>query len=162
MEDDDTVPDTREMTILKKGEQFDRVGPETGRCVGKVGEDGSCAKIEERSIPYYFSGDDIEKEPSYHRYEARQDFTRENMERAIEESSYSSKRKESMKRVLSRYYEKNSERYAPELNTEEMDGLTTGEIAPMFGKPGGGMQHDMPFNMEELKELKLIEEVEIV
>ncbi len=43
-----------------------------------------------------------------------------------------------------------------------MDGLTTGEIALMFGKPGGGMQHDMPFNMEELKELKLIEELEIV
>ncbi|MDE6232085.1 MAG: hypothetical protein K2M60_01880, partial [Lachnospiraceae bacterium] len=42
----------------------------------------------ERSIPYYFSGDYIEKEPSYHRYEAQQDFTKENMERAIQESCY--------------------------------------------------------------------------
>ena len=155
-EDDDTVPDTREMTILKKGEQFDRVGPETGRCVGKVGSDGSCAKIEERSIPYYFSGDDVEKEPSYHRYEAQQDFTRENMERAIEESKlFSQRQKKDMKDRLDAYYAIHEKRYG------KGDGLTTGEIAPMFGKKGGGIQHDMPFNMKELDKMKMIDEVKI-
>ncbi|MBD5135752.1 MAG: TNT domain-containing protein [Lachnospiraceae bacterium] len=153
-EDDDTVPDTREMTILKKGEQFDRVGPETGRCVGKVGSDGSCAKIEERSIPYYFSGDDVEKEPSYHRYEARQDFTRENLERAIDETEfYTDLQKEQMKESLSKYYDYSHKKYG------EGDGLTTGKIAPMFGKSGGGMQHDMPFSMDVLQDLGMISAV---
>lgn len=67
-----------------------------------------------------------------------------------------------MKRELSRYYEKHNERYAPGLSPKEMDGLTTGEIAPMFGKTGGGMQHDMPFTMKELKVLKLIKDVKMM
>lgn len=41
------------------------------------------------------------------------------------------------------------------------DGLTTGEIAQMFGKPGGGIQHDVPFNMKELCKMNMIKKVKI-
>ena len=60
-----------------------------------------------------------------------------------------------MRKKLEKYYTDSEKKYGGE------DGLTTGEIAPMFGKKGGGMQHDMPFNMKELKRLKMIKKVKI-
>ena len=51
------------------GTVFDRLGSPYGKCVGQVNEDGSCAKVSQRSIPYYFEGDDATQQASYHRYD---------------------------------------------------------------------------------------------
>ena len=155
----DTVPETRTMEVMKEGQQFDRVGPPSGRCTGAVGEDGSCATVKERSIPYHFTEDDITKEPSYHRYQAEQDFTKENLANAIDNSMYSDDKKAEMHANLDRYYEN-----AQAKGYGDGDGLATGEIAPMFedttGATGGGKQYDMPLSMEELENIGMISEVE--
>ena len=155
----DTVPETRTMEVMKEGQQFDRVGPPSGRCTGAVGEDGSCATVKERSIPYHFTEDDITKETSYHRYQAEQDFTKENLANAIDNSMYSDDKKAEMHANLDRYYEN-----AQAKGYGDGDGLATGEIAPMFedttGATGGGKQYDMPLSMEELENIGMISEVE--
>ena len=155
----DTVPETRTMEVMKGGQQFDRVGPPSGRCTGAVGEDGSCATVKERSIPYHFTEDNITKEPSYHRYQAEQDFTKENLANAIDNSMYSDDKKAEMHANLDRYYEN-----AQAKGYGDGDGLATGEIAPMFedttGATGGGKQYDMPLSMEELENIGMISEVE--
>ena len=156
----DTVPETRTMEVMKEGQQFDRVGPPSGRCTGAVGEDGSCATVKERSIPYHFTEEDITKEPSYHRYQAEQDFTKENLTNAIDNSMmYSDDKKVEMHINVDRYYEN-----AQVKGYGDGDGLATGEIAPMFedttGATGGGKQYDMPLSMEELENIGMISEVE--
>ena len=154
----DTVPESRKMEILHEGQQFDRVGAPSGRCTGAVGEDGSCATVKERSIPYHFTEDDITQEPSYHRYEAEQDFTRENLSNAIDNSMYSDEKKAEMHANLDKYYEN-----AQAKGYGNGDGLASGEIAPMFeettGATGGGKQYDMPFSMEELDDIGMISEI---
>ena len=154
----DTVPESRKMEILHEGQQFDRVGAPSGRCTGAVGEDGSCATVKERSIPYHFTEDDITQEPSYHRYEAEQDFTRENLSNAIDNSMYSDEKKVEMHANLDKYYEN-----AQAKGYGNGDGLASGEIAPMFeettGATGGGKQYDMPFSMEELDDIGMISEI---
>lgn len=154
----DTVPSTRKMEVLKEGQQFDRVGAPTGRCTGAVDESGNCATIKERSIPYHFTESDITKEPSYHRYEAEQDFTKENINNAIDNSSFSDDKRQEMHDKVDAYYEK-SERNG----YGSGDGLATGEIAPMFedttGATGGGKQYDMPLNMNELEDIGMISEI---
>lgn len=67
------------MKVLGKDAVFDRVGSPYGKCVGEVGADGSCATVDQRSIPYYFEESDITKEPSYHRYVVKEDFTKDNI-----------------------------------------------------------------------------------
>ena len=156
----DTVPETRTMEVMKEGQQFDRVGPPSGRCTGAVGEDGSCATVKEHSIPYHFTEEDITKEPSYHRYQAEQDFTKENLTNAIDNSMmYSDDKKVEMHTNVDRYYEN-----AQVKGYGDGDGLATGEIAPMFedttGATGGGKQYDMPLSMEELENIGMISEVE--
>ncbi len=154
----DTVPESRKMEVLHEGQQFDRVGPPSGRCTGAVGEDGSCATIKERSIPYHFTEGDITQEPSYHRYEAEQDFTKENLSNAIDNSMYSDEKKAEMHANLDRYYDN-----AQAKGYGDGDGLASGEIAPMFedttGATGGGKQYDMPFSMEELEDIGMISEI---
>ena len=155
----DTVPETRTMEVVKEGQQFDRVGPPSGRCTAAVGEDGSCATAKERSVPYHLTEDDITKEPSYHRYQAEQDFTRENLANAIDNSIYDDVKKADMHANLNYYYKK-----AQVKGYGDGDGLATGEIAPMFedtvGATGGGKQYDMPLSMEELGDIGMISEVE--
>lgn len=63
--DVDTVPESREMKVMQAGDQFDRVGPPSGKCVGEVNSDGICATREQRSIPYHFNEESIADEPSY-------------------------------------------------------------------------------------------------
>ncbi|MDE5781642.1 MAG: hypothetical protein K2I03_09245 [Lachnospiraceae bacterium] len=65
---------------------------------------------------------------------------------------YSDKQKADMLETLVQYYDYNKSKYG------EGDGLTTGEIAPMFGKTGG-IQHDMMFNMIVLQNLGMISAV---
>ncbi|MDE6253221.1 MAG: TNT domain-containing protein [Lachnospiraceae bacterium] len=74
--------------------------------------------------------------------------------RAIDETEfYTDLQKEQMKESLSKYYDYSHKKYG------EADGLTTGKIAPMFGKTGGGIQHDMPFSMDVLQDLVMISAV---
>lgn len=154
----DTVPESRKMEVLHEGQQFDRVGPPSGRCTGAVGEDGSCATIKERSVPYHFTEEDITKEPSYHRYIAEQDFTKENLSNAIDNSMYTDEKKAEMHQNLDRYYSN-----AISNGYGDGDGLASGKIAPMFedttGSTGGGKQFDMPFSMDELEDIGMISEV---
>ena len=135
-----TVEGTREMKVLGKDAVFDRVGSPYGKCVGEVGADGSCATVDQRSIPYYFEESDITKEPSYHRYVVKEDFTKDNIYKKIEET-------------VDEYYNKNTPYYG------DNDGLAYGEIAPMFDGTGGGYQYDMPLNMNQLIAIKMIEEI---
>ena len=156
--DVDTVPETRTMKVLKEGEQFDRVGYPSGRCVGEVNADGSCSTAKQRSTPYHFTKENISDEPSYHRYEALQDFTRDNIEKAIDNSSlYTDEQKAGMHKQVDDYYNKKHEKYG------DGDGLAYGEIAPMFedttGSTGGGHQYDMPLNMEQLYNIGMIDEI---
>ena len=58
------------------GTVFDRLGSPYGKCVGQVNEDGSCAKVSQRSIPYYFEGDDATQQASYHRYVVKVEITK--------------------------------------------------------------------------------------
>lgn len=154
----DTVPESRKMEVLSAGQQFDRVGPPSGRCTGAVSEDGGCATVKERSIPYHFKEDNITQEPSYHRYEAEQDFTKKNLSNAIDNSMYTDEKKAQMHAELDRYYEN-----AQKKGYGDGDGLATGTIAPMFedttGATGGGKQYDMPFSMDELEDIGMISEV---
>ena len=154
----DTVPATRRMEVLSAGKQFDRVGLPSGRCTGAVNDDGSCATFKERSIPYHITEDDITKEPSYHRYEALQNFTKENLSKAIDNSDYSDEEKEIMHGKMDEYYADMKEK-----GCGDGDGLGTGKIAPMFevttGATGGGKQYDMPLNMTELEKIGMIKEV---
>lgn len=154
----DTVPATRHMEVLIAGKQFDRVGLPSGRCTGAVNDDGSCATFKERSIPYHITEDDITKEPSYHRYEALQNFTKENLSKAIDNSDYSDEEKEIMHGKMDEYYADMKDK-----GCGDGDGLGTGTIAPMFeettGATGGGKQYDMPLNMTELEKIGMIKEV---
>ncbi|MDE6253225.1 MAG: hypothetical protein K2M78_11455 [Lachnospiraceae bacterium] len=63
---------------------------------------------------------------------------------------YSDNQKADMLETLVQYYDYNKTKYG------EGDVLTTGEIALMFGKTGGVMQHNMPFNMIVLQNLGMI------
>ena len=148
-----TVEGTREMKVLGKDAVFDRVGSPYGKCVGEVGADGSCATVDQRSIPYYFEESDITKEPSYHRYVVKEDFTKDNIYKKIEESSLSDTEKKQLKETVDEYYNKNTPYYG------DNDGLAYGEIAPMFDGTGGGYQYDMPLNMNQLIAIGMIDEI---
>ena len=155
---DGTVPESREMKVMQVGDQFDRVGPPSGKCVGEVNSDGTCATREQRSIPYHLNEANITDEPSYHRYEAEQDFTKENLDNAIDNSSfYTDAQKAEMHQKVDDYYDRSHAKYG------DGDGLAYGEIAPMFedttGSTGGGYQYDMPLSMDELENIGMISEV---
>ena len=141
------------MKVLGKDAVFDRVGSPYGKCVGEVGADGSCATVDQRSIPYYFEESDITKEPSYHRYVVKEDFTKDNIYKKIEESSLSDTEKKQLKETVDEYYNKNTPYYG------DNDGLAYGEIAPMFDGTGGGYQYDMPLDMNDLYNIGMIDVV---
>ena len=89
-----------------------RVEPEAGKCVGLVSDYGSCAKIEERSIPYYFLGNDIEKELSYYQEWGGTGFyKRKYGESYSRVMLYSDKQKADMLETLVQYYDYNKSQY---------------------------------------------------
>ena len=61
-----------------------------------------------------------------------------------------------MKAAVNKYYDNKIPVYG---NNGNQDGLAYGEIASMFGEPGGGYQYDMPLNMNQLIAIKMIEEI---
>ena len=132
------------------GTVFDRLGSPYGKCVGQVNEDGSCAKVSQRSIPYYFEGDDATQQASYHRYVVKVEITKSNLESQIMESSLPAERKNKMIEAVNEYYDTKVPVYGKSGN---QDGLAYGEIASMFGEPGGGYQYDMPLNMNDLYDI---------
>ena len=52
-----------------------------------------------------------------------------------------------MKAAVNKYYDNKIPVYG---NNGNQDGLAYGEIASMFGEPGGGYQYDMPLDMNDL------------
>ena len=93
------------------------------------------------------------KEPSYHRYVVKEDFTKDNIYKKIEESSLSDTEKKQLKETVDEYYNKNTPYYG------DNDGLAYGEIAPMFDGTGGGYQYDMPLDMNDLYNIGMIDVV---
>lgn len=153
----ETVESTRTMKTMPVGTVFDRLGSPYGKCVGQVNEDGSCAKVSQRSIPYYFEGDDATQQASYHRYVVKVEITKSNLIEQIEKKASSVSEKERMKAAVNKYYDNKIPVYG---NNGNQDGLAYGEIASMFGEPGGGYQYDMPLNMNDLYDIGMIGIVE--
>lgn len=138
------------------GTVFDRLGSPYGKCVGQVNEDGSCAKVSQRSIPYYFEGDDATQQASYHRYVVKVEITKSNLIEQIEKKASSVSEKERMRAAVNKYYDNKIPVYG---NNGNQDGLAYGEIASMFGEPGGGYQYDMPLDMNDLYNIGMIDVV---
>lgn len=90
----------------------------------------------------------------------KEDFTKDNIYKKIEESSLSAAEKIQYKQNVDSYYAKKLPDYAKDsADDEENDGLAYGKIAPMFGETGGGYQYDMPLNMNQLISIGMIEEI---
>ena len=152
----ETEESTRTMKTMPVGTVFDRLGSPYGKCVGQVNEDGSCAKVSQRSIPYYFEGDDATQQASYHRYVVKVEITKSNLIEQIEKKASSVSEKERMKAAVNKYYDNKIPVYG---NNGNQDGLAYGEIASMFGEPGGGYQYDMPLDMNDLYNIGMIDVV---
>lgn len=61
-------------SIMRK-QEFDRVGPPSGRFLSPIKDDGQPETYMARAIPYYIPNeDDITSSPAYHRYVALQDY----------------------------------------------------------------------------------------
>ena len=61
-----------------------------------------------------------------------------------------------MKAAVNKYYDNKIPVYG---NNGNKDGLAYGEIASMFGEPGGGYQYDMPLDMNDLYNIGMIDVV---
>ena len=74
------------------------------------------------------------------------EITKSNLESQIMMmSSLPAERKNKMIEAVNEYYDTKVPVYGKEGGNQ--DGLAYGEIASMFGEPGGGYQYDMPLNM---------------
>jgi hypothetical protein len=83
----------------------------------------------------------------------KEDFTKDNIYKKIEESSLSDTEKKQLKETVDEYYNDKTPDYG------NNDGLAYGEIAPMFDGTGGGYQYDMPLNMNQLIAIGMIDEI---
>ena len=180
---DGAKPGTRHMETVKsegpdgKPTIIDRVGGENGNYFSPMGPDGEPYSLKKRAIGDYLPHEKLQDNDSYHQYEVKQDFTRDNFEKAINDTYDDPQEREFMKKRLDRYYDDachdtdtdnhDGEKYfdgAP----EHADGVKTGEIDQMFlkdgdeygkGTDGGGIQYITPFNAELLQEMGMIEEI---
>ncbi len=173
---------TRHMEIVRavgedgKPTLIDRIGAENGNYFSPMNPEGEPYSLKERGIGDYLPEKDIQENDSYHLYKVLKDFTRENFEKAIEETYQGDRRNEQMDRLYD-YYKvatKKSlkdghpdEKYC-NCSVDDADGVKTGEIDQMFlkdgdeygkGTDGGGMQYITPFSVDELKKMKMIEEI---
>ena len=83
----------------------------------------------------------------------KEDFTKDNIYKKIEESSLSDTEKKQLKETVDEYYNDKTPDYG------NNDGLAYGEIAPMFDGTGGGYQYDMPLDMNDLYNIGMIDVV---
>jgi len=173
---------TRHMEIVKaigkdgKPTLIDRVGSENGNYFSPMNDEGKPYSLKERAIGDYLPEENIQDNDSYHLYEVKQDFTRKNFIKAIK-NTYTGKEQRKLIIQLDDYYYdatrksvKNghpNEKYC-NCSIEEANGVKTGEIDQMFleddneygkGTDGGGIQYITPFNVEELKKMKMIKEI---
>lgn len=174
---DGGAPGSRHMETPAKGEIIDRIGAPNGNYFAAMKEDGTPLSLEERAIGDYVPDKDITKNESYHSYEIKQDFTRENFEQALKDRygvtddmpfERTPPEYQKQKEKLDQYYEdcasdksKDSghegEKYAD--TAETADGVKTSKIDSMFtSKDGGGKQYITPFDAKTLEELKMIKE----
>jgi len=134
------------------GEEFDRLGSENGTFVAPIGFDGPQA-LWTRALPYYFEGDDVTRQPQYHRYRVLRDLTPENLRQSIDDTilAYQTSAPEEADAVRNRF----------ERELFRSNGLTTfGVIAPAF-EPGVtyGSQIHLPMSVENLIALGFVEEI---
>ena len=130
----------RQETTMHKGDVVDRVGHNSGRFTSPV-ENGEPGSVESRALPYHFTESNIENEPSYHQFRAKDDITPENIQDKINNVSDPVKQKS-----LQREFDKG-------------DGKTyEGEIGHAFADgDGGGTQYHMPMSIQSLIDLDLLE-----
>lgn len=161
------------MEIPKAGEYVDRIGSEKGDYLSPMDSDGKPYPILKRATGDYLVEEKIEDNDSYHLYIIKQDFTRENFINAICKK-FTGESAQFYLTVLARYYadavdrssELHREKYC-DCSADDANGIKAGTIDEMFlfegdifgkGADGGGVQYIMPFNVETLKELGMIEE----
>lgn len=168
---------TRRMeTVTVKDENgnpnyIDRIGSSNGNYFSPMKEDGSPYSLRERAIGDYLPEKKLEDNDSYHKYEIKQDFTRENFEKAIDRTYSDPDLNAKKHRELDKYYKDavsaddtnghDGESY--KYNGEHPNGVKSGEIDNMFGTEenpdGGGRQYITPFSAEELEKMGMIEEI---
>ena len=161
---DGSAKDTRHMETPKAGSEFDRIGSEKGNYVSPLDENGKPYPLEQRAIGDYLPEKNIEDNPSYHRYRVDKDFTQDNFLDAIDQSDYDQAKKDDLLDQLVDYYKDCAddkgeghvgETFAP--SEREADGVKASTIGPMFtDNDGGAPQYILPFDIETLKDLKMI------
>lgn len=65
-------------SLLLRGEEYDRIGANTGKYLAPITKDGRISTYLERAIPYYIPESDITQNPSYHRYTVIKNYGDEN------------------------------------------------------------------------------------
>ena len=135
-------------TTIEKGDVIDRLGENTGRFTSPE-KDGICS-TESRALPYHFTEGDITKEPSFHRYQATEAITPENIQSKIDNFHPTGN-----KAVDSKI------RDALQKEFNKTNGKTyDGEIGHAFAKgDGGGIQYHMPMSVNSLQKLGLLKEI---
>ena len=164
---DGAVEGSRHMETPQKGQVIDRIGGDGGNYFSPIGEDGKPVSLKERAIGDYLPEKNITDNASYHAYEVQQDFTKENFQKAIEDSDLTPAEKNNMMSDLEDYYadcaaldslQHPGDTYAEDEKTA--DGVKTGTIAPMFKEDdGGATQYITPFSAAQLQKIGIIKEI---
>ena len=166
-EGDGAVRGERRMSVPKAGELMDRIGGKDGVYFSPMDENGNPYDLPSRGTGDRLPEANIADNDSYHKYKVNRDFTRENLEDAINNADISKADKEHMLEKLKHYYddcmdpESNDHKgdvYAK--NKDEADGVKTGPVDSMFtDNDGGAQQYIMPLTAEELENIGMIEEL---
>ncbi|MCD8049733.1 MAG: TNT domain-containing protein, partial [Clostridia bacterium] len=164
---DGALENTRHMEVPQKGDVIDRIGGDNGNYFSPMGEDGKPAPVKERALGIRIPESNITENSAYHAYEIKQDFTRENFNKAIDETYKDPATREAMHDKLDSYYDNaanpESKNHPGESYTDDAktaDGVSTGTIAPMFhDDDGGAKQYITPFSAKEMQEMGMIEEI---
>ena len=162
---DGAVNGTREMQCVSATnvdgtkKVLDRVGGESGNYFSPMKSDGTPYGLKERAIGDYLPESEITKNDSYHQYEMQMDFTKENLEKAINSSSLTSAKKAKLLDNLDAFYmeSKNLGFNGGDIYKGTSDGVKTGIIDNMFLKDdGGAIQYITPFSAEQMVDLGIL------
>ena len=164
---DGAVEGSRHMETPQKGQVIDRIGGDGGNYFSPMGENGKPVSLKERAIGDYLPENNISDNASYHAYEVQQDFTKENFQKAIENSDLTPAEKDNMMSDLEDYYAdcaaSDSPQHPGDTYTEDektADGVKIGTIAPMFKEDdGGATQYITPFSAAQLQKIGMIKEI---
>ena len=170
---DGAISGTREMKIIKAANPdgsrtvIDRVGAGNGNYFSPMSPDGTPYSLKERAIGDYLPEPDITANDSYHQYEVVMDFTKENFERAIDESNFTNAKKAKLLHILENYYSDAanstntfSKGHEGEAYRGISDGIKTGVIDHMFTvDDGGAIQYITPYSVEILIDLGILKQL---